>query len=147
MTMLLTLLLLLAAPPQAPLDVRADHMTFDQASGRVVFKGEVQAKQGQLVLRCAVLTAKMGDAGLTGIVAEQITLSTGPWSATAARARYDDAKGTVTLSGDPVVRRGKDVLRGDRVIIWTDTGRLVVERPRGTMQAPQLDALGKALPK
>ena len=57
--MIALLLISLLSPSSVPLDVRAERMEFDQASGRVVFEGAVQLNQGRMVLRCARLTAKM----------------------------------------------------------------------------------------
>lgn len=143
----LLLTLVLAAPAAVPLDVAAERMELDQASGKVVFTGGVTATQGELTLKCARLTARMNDKGLSDVQADEVTLITGTWTATAASARYDDRAGTVTLSGAPTVRRGRDVLVGARIVVWPETGKLVVERPRGTVRAPQLDALRKALPR
>jgi lipopolysaccharide export system protein LptA len=146
---LLALLLLAAPPPPptAPLDVAAERMELDQATGKIVFEGDVRATQGDVTLRCARLTARLVGEGLADVQAESVTLTTGDWTATAGAARYDDAAGTVALTGSPTVRRGPDVLEGARIVVWPETGRMVVERPRGTVRAPRLDGLRKALPR
>ena len=129
-----------ATARQAPLDIKADRMELDQPRGTVVFEGAVRAAQPGFVLRCVRLRARIGEDGaLSSLVAEgPLEVTVGEYVARAGRATYDPETGVLELTGEPEVLRGVDRLRGERVRVWPDAGRVVVEQARGTVSAPAL---------
>lgn len=135
----LLLLPLLLAPP-VPIDVQADRLELDQKTGKVRFEGNVRATQGQLHMRCNRLVAKyqkdggLGDLHATG----GVKVTQGALSATARSARYFHADKRLELTGDPIVRRGPDELKGAKIVYWPEQERLVVEQARGRLSAPAL---------
>ncbi|MEZ4463693.1 MAG: LptA/OstA family protein [bacterium] len=133
-------MLLLAAPPTETLDIQAARLELDQATGQATFSGDVVVRQGELVLRCAVLEARYGDDGeVDGLVASGgVTVTQGELSARAETARYLRAEDRLELAGHPEVTRGKDRLGGARIVYWPGQGRLVVEQARGRIQAPRI---------
>ncbi len=145
--------LLLAAPPaatEAPLDVEADRLVLDQRSGEVVFEGNVRAQQADLRLTCRRLVARYREDGqVASLTAEgAVRVESGELSATAGRAAWSAAQGTLELTDDPVVTRGADHLTGRRIVFWPDAGRVVVEGARGRLRAPRVAAdLERALPR
>lgn len=136
---MLTLLILLLTPT-APLDVQADRLELDQKTGQVRFEGAVRATQGALTLRCARLSARYRKDGSLGDLRASggVVVTQGDLSARAAEARYSAKDKRLELIGDPVVRRGPDELRGEKILYWPEQERLVVERARGRLQAPKL---------
>lgn len=107
----LTAGLLLTAADHAPLDIQADRLELDQKAGVARFEGNVVARQESLELRCDRLTAHYDDAGaVKELIAE----------------------------GNPQVRRGDDVLTGERIRLLPQEGRLVVEKARGRLNVPRL---------
>lgn len=156
--MLALLLLALLAPPSpatkapaakapaakapgatAPLDIRADRLELDRKAGAARFSGAVEVAQGRLVLRCAALSARYAEGEVVSLVAEGgVEVRGEDWVARAERAHYDREAGLLTLTGDPRIERGADVLRGERVLLWPDDERLVVEQARGRVNAPRL---------
>ncbi|MCB9534874.1 MAG: hypothetical protein H6704_01320 [Myxococcales bacterium] len=153
MLALLTVLLL-AAPPaptaEAPLDVEADRLVLDQKTGEVVFEGNVRAQQEELTLTCRRLVARYRDDGqVASLLAEgAVRVESGELGATAGRAAWSAADGTLELTGEPVVTRGADRLTGRRIVFWPEQGRVVVEAARGRLRAPRVAAdLERALPR
>lgn len=127
------------AAPTAPLDIRADRLELDRKAGTARFSGAVEVAQGRLVLRCAALSASYAEGEVVSLVAEGgVEVRGEDWVARAERANYDREAGLLTLAGDPRIERGTDVLRGERVLLWPDDERLVVEQARGRVNAPRL---------
>lgn len=131
------------AAPTAPLDIRADRMELTQKSGELRFEGHVSAQQGELTLRCARLLARYGkDGALTELRAEgDVQVTAEGLSARAQSAVYQQAAGTLILTGSPTVQRGEDRLSGATITFWPEAGRMVVEQARGTLRAPPLEGL------
>jgi len=104
------------------------------------FDGGVSARQGDLTLKAPVLTAhyrgRLGLAqGASGrregeaVKIEKIqaqgaveVTSRDDTRANGERATFDMVKNIVTLSGNVVVKRGRQIVRGDRLIIDLKTG-------------------------
>jgi lipopolysaccharide transport protein LptA len=127
----------------APLEIEAARMEFDRKGGVARFEGEVRARQADLELRCARLTATYSKAGevLTLQIEGGLTVTFDPQAgltARAERATLDRTTGEMALSGSPEVVRGKDRLRGERIVLFTATGRVVVEGARGVVHLPRL---------
>ena len=134
------LLLLLGAKPSEPLDIRADRLELDQRTGAVRFEGAVEATQGELVLRCAVLSATYADGEITALEASGgVVVTQGDVRAEAQTARYHRSEDRLELTGQPRVVRGKDSMTGARITFWPGQGRLVVEQARGRIDAPKLE--------
>ncbi len=128
-----------AATAPAPVDIRADRLELDQKAGRARFEGAVEVVQGALTLRCARLQARYAEGDIVGLEATgDVRLSGKGWTAAAARAVWDRSAGRLVLTGDPHIRRGGDVLRGARVLVWPDDERVVVEQARGRFTPPPL---------
>jgi lipopolysaccharide export system protein LptA len=127
----------------APIEVEAARMEFDRKAGVARFEGEVRVRQADLELRCARLTATYSKAGevrfleIEGGLMVTLDAQAG-LTARAARATLDRETGELKLSGEPEVVRGKDRLRGERITLFTETGRIVVEGARGVVHLPRL---------
>lgn len=145
--MLLLLLALLAPPsptkaagPKAILDVQADRLEYDQKTGTVRFEGNVRATQGELTLRCARLTARYGKDGALGDLEATggVRVVQGELSAKARKVSYFKTDQRLVMTGDPVVKRRADELRGATITYWPEQQRLVVEQARGRLNAPKI---------
>jgi lipopolysaccharide transport protein LptA len=60
----------------------------------------------------------------------------GELTAKARTATYFQADQRLELTGDPVVTRGSDQLRGAKITYWAKEQRLLVSQARGRLQAP-----------
>lgn len=138
--------------PGAPVTIEAARLEVDDRRKAAVFSGEVSAVQGGFKMNAARLTARyagaaaLGDAGtplatpaqprkatrqpesetrITEIVADGKVLLTSEAGQTAEgdRATFDTAKNKVVLGGDVVLRQGKSVLRGTRLLVDLTSGR------------------------
>lgn len=136
------------AQASPPFDVRADRMEFDQKKRTVLFEGQVRAQRPDLTLQCARLRATLDDKGavqqLTAEGPVQVTLKEATLSA--GRAHYDPHSGRLELTERPTVRRGDDLLKAARVLVWPETGRLVMEQITGTVSAPALEGFKLQMP-
>lgn len=149
-SMLATLLMLFTvlggpAAPARPLDISADRLELDDTGRTMVFVGNVEASQGKLRLRCARLDATYSAGPKRKLLSLRasggVHLKSDGLSARAETATYDRSKGTIVLEGSPSATRAGNTLTGERIVLWPDRGKMVVERPRGRLRAPKLDGL------
>ncbi|MSP70975.1 MAG: hypothetical protein EXR76_02080 [Myxococcales bacterium] len=129
----------LALGEVAPLDVVADTLEYDQKLGLARFVGHVVAKQGGLSFSCTSLTVRYRpDGGLDTLDAlGPVTVNSEHVVATAKSATWSAASGLVTLLGSPELRRGDDLLSGERILLHPETGKVTVIRARGQVSAPR----------
>ncbi len=133
---------------RAPLDVEADRVTLDAKGGEARFEGNVRARQGTTRLTCPRLVARMDDAQrLTHLSAEGgVRLEADAAVATARAATWSAKQALLVLEGDVTLTRGADTLSGARLEYHPPSGRLTLERARGSFSAPRL-ALPPATPR
>ena len=132
-----------ATDPEAAIEITALSLTVTDTSRTASFAGGVQARQGDFRLAAPTLVATYsGRLGLDGLQtpgARDVTLrtirATGPVKVTSAndvaatgqRALYDAPAEKVTLSGNVVLRQGRQIVRGETLSIDLRTGRARVE--------------------
>ena len=114
------------ADVSAPVEVTADALRVDQATGVAVFTGNVLIGQGEMRLaadRVAVTYARGGPQRIRALRATgNVTLVNGPDAAEAANADYDVESGNIVLTGDVLLTQGASVLAGERVEVNLETG-------------------------
>lgn len=129
--------------PDAPIEISATALDVQDARSTARFNGGVRARQGDFKLRTPVLTAHydgqiglFSDAGATEgskrkapmklryiRATNPVAVSSGTdMKANGERAEFDMAANTVTISGNVVLQRGRQIIRGDRLIIDLKTG-------------------------
>lgn len=107
-----------------PIEIEADLLTLEQDRSRAIFEGHVLAVQGEVSLKAArVLVYYVADGGES----EQsirlieafgdVVIASPRETATGAEGIYDVAGETMTLTGDVVLTRDENVLKGDRLDI------------------------------
>ena len=97
-----------AADGKAParLEGRAKEMVYEEANRRLVYKGEVSIRQGDIATRSphATLALSPDGQGLQSLVAgEPVEVMQGERRATGTRATYTPGDETMVLVGDTVV--------------------------------------------
>lgn len=113
----------------APVEVTADGLTVDQASGAATFEGNVLVVQGALRLSAAKVAVSYGGAG-GGVQRLQasggVTLATALEAAEAAEASYDVTSGQLVMSGAVLLTQGQATIAGDRLVadLGAGTGRM-----------------------
>jgi lipopolysaccharide export system protein LptA len=128
-----------------PIDISADELEVVDADRRAVWRGNVEAKQGESRMRTPVLnvffapkagapaaSASNSGGGVAGqnwgaierMEAEgPVYYVTPTQSARGDHGTYIAASDTITLTGNVVVSQEKNVLQGEKLVIETKTGR------------------------
>lgn len=136
MTRILALLLILAAPasaqqasvafgglrqdPTLPVEIEAENLAIDNASGLATFSGSVVIAQGEMRLSAATVRVEYDADGksIRRLVASGgVTLAAAGEAAEAAEAIYTIDSGLVEMSGDVLLTQGASALAGERLTI------------------------------
>lgn len=148
-------LVLLAGPVWAqaagdpPIEIEADSLEVRENEGIATFRGNVDAVQGERTLTADVLDVFYAAAGATAegaaetrpierIVATGNVVVTSPREvATGNAGTYDLIRRTIVLTGDVVLTRDGNVLRGSQLEVDLATGvsRLLPLRDGGRVRA------------
>jgi len=122
------------AASRAPIDITSDTVEADQKTNKVIFKGNVIAKQEDTTLYANTLTIiydpntkKLKEIIAVGNV-KVVQLDR---RATGQKVTFDQDKNKVVLDGEAVVREGTNVIRGERITFYVDEERSVVEAGKG----------------
>lgn len=146
--------------PKAPVDVTSDSLDVDDKRKVAVFRGDVEAQQDTFKIRCAELSAfYKGEAGL----ADAANLSAAPktgekkateltriearkdvyvtskdgQTATGDWADFDAKTNKVTMGGNVVLAKNKNMVRGTRLLIDLTTGESKIDTaPQNTASNP-----------
>ncbi len=123
-----------------PIHIEAARMESDQRQGSVSFAGEVEATQGDLIIRAEQMTVYYRKAGDTGSPAGSVSKSIEnlkasgnvkiikqDWLASGDRMEFETKGRKVVLTGNTKVWQGNNTVTGDKVILYLDEGKSVVE--------------------
>lgn len=115
--------------PEAPVEVTADELSIDQATGAATFDGNVLVVQGDVRMSAGLITVlySQDDAGNADGIAELrasdgVTVVTPTDAAEAAEAVYVIESGLVTLAGDVLLTQGQTALSGERLVLDLNAG-------------------------
>ncbi|HYR96103.1 MAG TPA: lipopolysaccharide transport periplasmic protein LptA [Candidatus Binatus sp.] len=139
-----------------PITVTADRLEYDYKANVVVYRGDVLATQGDTKVRSDTLTVTLAarddrpaDPAAKGQRLQQIVavgnvrIDNGDRWATGGRAVFEQGSRTLVLTQTPVLHDGSNEVAGDRVIVYLDENRSVVEGGRKRVKAviyPSKDA-------
>ncbi len=118
---------------KGPINIKSDTLNLDYKANVVTFSGHVNAVQADAILTSETLTVNyLKDFHqVTDMVADgNVRISQGTRFATGDHGVFDQAKHTVTLTGNPVVHDGEDQVSGTRITCHLDTGKCDVEGAR-----------------
>ena len=133
-----------------PVTVTADKLEYDYKANVIVYRGDVVATQGETKLRSDTLTVTLaaadksdapdapgkGGQRLQEIVAVgNVRIDNGTRWATGGRAVFEQGNRTFVLTETPVLHDGSNEVVGDRVIVYLDENRSVVEGGRKRVKA------------
>jgi lipopolysaccharide export system protein LptA len=131
-------------PPQfdatKPIHIQAERLEADNEAHVIRFEGNVVATQDDAVMNADILLihyasgAKkpaaaagaepnpMGGGEVERLIAlGRVQIVQGDRRAVCDRAEYDQIAGEITLTGNPTVTQGQDVVRGSTIVVKTDT--------------------------
>lgn len=122
-----------------PITINSDALEFDYRSRVLTYTGGVVATQGDMKLESKTLTVALDEHTgnkLKEVVAlGDVRLSKGTRWATAGRAVFDQVQRTVVLSDNAVLHEGPNQVSGERVVVYLDQERSVVEGGNGRVKA------------
>jgi lipopolysaccharide transport protein LptA len=128
--------------PDAPIEILAGSLHVDDTKSNALFAGSVRARQDGFLLTTPTLRAeysgRIGLAGQTGAAAglrkqpmklrfirasNPVEVTSGTdMQANGEQAVFDMAANTVTISGNVVLKRGRQVVRGEKLLIDLKSG-------------------------
>jgi lipopolysaccharide export system protein LptA len=138
-----------ATPKDAPVHIISDRLEAYQQQQKVIFIGNVVAKQGELTIRGDRMTIfyleeknpRPNEEGLAGKVDRievdgGVHISQKKIVATGEHVVYFSEENKIVLTGKPRVERGKDSIQGEKITLFLDTEKSVVEGgPSGPVEA------------
>ena len=113
-----------------PVQVEADNLTVEQATGTAVFSGNVRVAQGDLKLAAARVQVEYAA---DGKASERLhasgggTMANATDAAEAKEAVYTIGSGNLVMTGDVLLTQGKSAIAGQKLVIDLKAGT-------GTMQ-------------
>lgn len=116
-----------------PIEITADGLEVQRDQRRAIFRGNVDAVQGEMHLKADQLTViyAKGEDGrmvISRIEAEgHVLLSSPNETAQGEKGVYNVATSTINLVGSVVLTRGQNVIRGDRLELNLVTGLSRIE--------------------
>jgi lipopolysaccharide export system protein LptA len=137
----------LTAESQKPIQIEADHMLSMQRDNTVFFSGKVEAKQEELVIHSDEMTVyynetptsettpkdgAMHSKDVDRIFAKgNVEITQLEWVATGETAEYFADERKVILTGTAKVWQDNNLVTGNKVVMYLDEGKSVVERSTG----------------
>jgi lipopolysaccharide export system protein LptA len=136
-----------------PIQIEASSLEVNDKTKVATFRGKVYVKQGDTELRCNTLVVYYEEDGVgatsgsrSGAAAAEpqrirrleakggVIVAQKEQTATGDSGVFDMRKNTITLSGNVVVSHGRNVLRGDRLVVDMATAVSHLESTRGRVQ-------------
>lgn len=123
---------------QDPIHIEADRMVSQEQDRAVIFRGNVDARQGELLIRADEMTVyyeqeesnKQASAGgdIKHLVCKgNVQISQGDWVGTGGRMDYVANERKVVLTQNPKALKGQNMVSGEKIIYYLDDGRSVVD--------------------
>jgi lipopolysaccharide export system protein LptA len=144
-----------------PVKIQAANLELREKDQKATFSGDVHVVQGDTEMRCNSLVVFYDSEGKSGMKAAQpgpsgqqqirrieavggVVVTQKDQKASGETGVFDMRANTVTLTGKVVVTRGKDVLRGHRLVVDMTTG---VSRMESGSGDGRVDALFNQPPR
>ena len=111
--------------------IDADAMEFDYKTTVLTYRGSVTVTQADMTLRSDTLRVTLDsehpDKPREVVAEGNVQIDKGERRATGGRAVFDNAARTVTLSEQARLQDGPNEVAGERVVVYLDEERSVVE--------------------
>ncbi|MGJ8610732.1 MAG: lipopolysaccharide transport periplasmic protein LptA [Octadecabacter sp.] len=120
----------ISADPTAAVEVTADNLSIDQATGTAIFQGNVVLGQGDLRLNAGRVQVVYNDASgdISRLSASGgVTFVTATEAAEAQSAEYNLDAGTLILTGDVLLTQGASAISADTMRVNLATGAAQME--------------------
>ncbi|MBI1393237.1 MAG: hypothetical protein GC152_10905 [Alphaproteobacteria bacterium] len=134
----------LSADSDEPLDITSDRL--ETENNIATWIGEVRVVQGESILTSErLIITQTDDGGIEEIRAVgDVRYSNGKEAIRGDVAIYTETSRTIRMRGDVVITQGEQVLTGDDLTYWIDTGKTHFaardgQRVRGVFKTQSLD--------
>jgi len=139
------------AAEDPPIQVEANHMLSVEKTNSVQFSGDVDAKQGNVRIRCDLMTVYYSQAEKIAGPAENksqqvekltcdgnVEVTKDDWLGSSQNMVYLKKVRQVILTGKAKAWQGQNMVSGDKIIYFIDQGRSEVEggRPEANLRNP-----------
>ncbi len=109
--------------------ITSESLVYDGENQVAIFENDVRVDDPGIRLAANKMTVRFGeDNSIVHIEAEGdvyiVQEDRQSWS---QKAVYDVVTGKIVLDGDPLIRRGMEMLQADRITFWRDESRVVCE--------------------
>ncbi|MBW2521905.1 MAG: lipopolysaccharide transport periplasmic protein LptA, partial [Deltaproteobacteria bacterium] len=128
-----------------PIQIEADRMETSRQGGRVVFTGNITARQGSLAIYADEMTVVYAAAspgagtaaeGETKLISKiekleargNVKIVQEGWIATGDSMDYNAADRVATLTGNARAWQDKNVVSGETIVLYLDEGKSVVQK-------------------
>jgi lipopolysaccharide export system protein LptA len=131
----------------APVDIHSEEMTVDFEKNKIVFKGDVKVLQSDFSLTAGEVTAIFGESAddIKKIIAsDDVKIQQADKMAWGEQAVYDRESATILLTGTPVLKQGRNFIKGEEIQFRLDEDRMEV---KGSVEAEFLLSGEKEEPK
>lgn len=120
------------APGKKPVTVYSDRMEADRGDGRVVFMGNVVAEEDFTLCSEELAISYGSDKEIDEVTARgNVRIFHGEKTSLSEAAVYDRKKRVIVLTGGASVRQCADTVRGEKITVYIDSDRAVVESEGG----------------
>lgn len=120
------------AAPKKPINVTSDRMEADKGANVVVFKGNVVVVEDFTLCSDELFVYYDDRQEVKDIVADgNVRIFQQDKTATAGKAVYDRKSRSIVLTEDPQVVQCTDTVRGDKITVFIDEDRAMVESGGG----------------
>jgi lipopolysaccharide export system protein LptA len=119
----------------APVDIHSEEMTVDFERHQIVFKGDVKVMQSDFSLTAGEVTAVFGESAedITKIIAaNDVKIQKADKMAWGEQAVYDREGATILLTGTPVLKQGRNFVKGKEILFSLEKDRMEV---KGSVEA------------
>jgi lipopolysaccharide export system protein LptA len=128
--------------------ITATKLTFDQIQQYALFEENVEVTDPSIHMTADRMTVFFSeDNRAEGLEAVgRVVITQEDTKAWAQKATYDVVSGKIVLTGNPRIRRGRDLLEGDVITFWRDDNRMICE-PRARLVLFPDDDSGSSRPR
>lgn len=134
---------------RGPVRIEAETLEFEYRTGNLTYRGKVTVTQADIALSSDTLLVRLDTENVgkpKEIVAEgNVRVVNGERVATGGRAVFDQATQTITLSQDAVLRDGPNEVAGEKVVVFLEEQRSIVEGGHDRVRAVLFPS-GKSTP-
>lgn len=119
----------------APVDIHSEEMSVDFEKNKIVFKGDVKVLQSDFSLTAGEVTAVFGESAddIKKIIAsDDVKIQKADKMAWSEQAVYDREGATILLTGTPVLKQGRNFIKGEEIQFSLDEDRMEV---KGSVEA------------